>query len=227
MTALSISAKTDAKKLSLENFEDYENRDMLTAKQQAMLQGTTIGLLGGSFNPPHAGHVHITHQALQTFGLHKVWWLLSPGNPLKLKSPVSADIRLFECRRIMENPKVSVLDIEYKFNTYFTAQTLRKLFDYYPGVRFVWLMGADNLVNFHKWEQWTWIMENIPVGVMARPGEQVRAGLSQTAKRYQKFRVKPSDAAAIPFMTAPAWSLLGGPMQDLSSSEIRSNGRRK
>ena len=200
---------------------------MSTAKQQMMLQGTKIGLLGGSFNPPHAGHVHITHQALQTFGLHKVWWLLSPGNPLKLKRPVSADIRLNECRSIIKNPKVSVSDIEYRFNTHFTVQTLRKLFIYYPGVRFVWLMGADNLTNFHKWDQWTWIMENIPVGVMARPGEQVRAGLSQTAMRYQKFRVKSSSAAIIPFLRAPAWTLLGGPTQHLSSSQIRSYGLRK
>ena len=152
---------------------------------------------------------------------------LKKFQPLKSKSLLSLDTRINECRKIIQNPKVFVSDIESRLSTYFTVETLRKLYRLYPGVRFIWLMGADNLVNFHKWDEWTWIMENIPVGVMARPGEQVRAGLSQTAKRYQKFRVKASQAAAIPFMTAPAWSLLGGPMQDLSSSEIRSYGRRK
>lgn len=191
-----------------------------------LFKGNTIGLLGGSFNPPHAGHVHITNQALQAFNLQMVLWLVSPGNPLKSKSPVSVQIRVAECRKIIRSPKVFVSDIENSLKTHLTAKTLQKIFECYPGVRFVWLMGADNLVDFHKWDRWTWIMENIPVGVMARPGEQVRAGLSKTAMKYKKFRVKAANAAALPFMNAPAWSLLGGPMRDVSSTEIRSHGMR-
>ena len=200
---------------------------MRAAKQQMMLKGNCVGLLGGSFNPPHGGHVHITDQAIQAFCLHKVWWLVTPGNPLKSKRPISIDIRVSECRKLVKKPKVYVSDLEVTLNTQFTAETLRKLFKCYPGVHFVWLMGADNLVNFHKWDQWTWIMENIPIGVMARPGEQVKAGLSKAASRYRKFRVKSASAAAIPFMKAPAWSLLGGPMRSVSSSEIRLRGRQK
>mgnify|MGYP001965991848 CR=1 FL=1 len=197
---------------------------MLAAKRHMITGCKTIGLLGGSFNPPHMGHVHITNQALKSFQLQKVCWLVSPGNPLKLKSAVSVDKRVNQCRNIVHNPYIEISDIENKLNTCFTAETLRKLFVIYPEVRFVWLMGADNLVNFHKWDQWTWIMENIPVGVMARPGEQVKAGLSKAAVRYRKFRVKASDAATIPFLTAPAWSLLGGPTKDMSSTKMRSKG---
>ena len=189
-----------------------------------MLMGTTIGLLGGSFDPPHSGHVHITNQALQTLSLNKIWWLVSPGNPLKPKGPLSLIKRVNECKKIVQNPNVVVSDIEVRLNTYFTAHTLRKLFTLYPRARFVWLMGADNLTNFHNWEEWTWIMENIPLGIMARPGEQVKAGLSQTALRYRRFRVNSYNASAIPFMRAPAWSLLGGPMRDVSSTKIRSTG---
>ena len=200
---------------------------MLTTKQQLLFKGTTIGLLGGSFNPPHEGHLHISHQALQAFGLNKIWWLVSPGNPMKNKPAVSLNVRIDKCKKIVKNPDIIISDIESRLRTRLTAHTLRKLFLFYPGVRFIWLMGADNLVNFHKWESWTWIMENIPMGVMARPGEQVKAGLSQTAFRYKKFRIRTSEAAAIPSMKAPAWSLLGGPMRDLSSTQIRSRSEEK
>ena len=199
---------------------------MYTQKKQPILPGTTVGLLGGSFNPPHIGHVHITEQALKAFRLHNIWWLVSPGNPLKEKCPTSVESRVLECRKIIQNPKVLISDIELRLNTRFTAETLRKLFLLFPGVRFVWLMGADNLSNFHNWEEWTWIMENIPIGVMARPRQIVRAGLSKTAGRYMKYRVKSFNAAAIPFMSAPAWSLLGGSMQDISSTKIRLIGKK-
>ena len=196
------------------------------AKQRRKFDSTTIGLLGGSFNPPHVGHVHITHQALRAFGFNKIWWLVTPGNPLKTKRPVSIEMRVKECKRINQSPKVVISDIENDLNSYFTADTLRKLFLVYPNIRFVWLMGADNLTNFHKWDKWTWIMENIPVGVLARPGEQIKAGSSKTAFRYRKYRIKPSQAAAMPFIQPPAWALICGPMQDVSSTEIRSIGRK-
>lgn len=189
-----------------------------------MLKGVTVGLLGGSFDPPHSGHVHITNQALKAFGLNKIWWLVSPQNPLKENEPSSIVRRVNECKKIIQHPKVLVSDIESHLDTHVTAQTLRKLYILYPGVRFVWLMGADNLSNFHNWQEWTWIIENIPVGIMARPGDQVKAGLSRTALRYRRYRVKSYNALALPFMRAPAWSLLGGPMSNISSTEIRSNG---
>ena len=199
---------------------------MPAKKQQISFQGNTIGLLGGSFNPPHSGHVHISHQAFKVLGLKKIWWLVTPGNPLKVDLPIPLKKRISDCEKIVQNPNVIISDLEYRLNTRFTAETLKKLFLCYPGVKFVWLMGADNLINFHHWDKWTWIMENVPVGVMARPGAQIKAGLSQTALRYRKFRVRSSDAAVLPFMQAPAWSLLGGPMKDVSSTQLRLRSRK-
>jgi len=196
----------------------------LSQKKLTILSRTTIGLLGGSFDPPHKGHVHITNQALKAFGLNKIWWLVSPRNPLKSENPASIAKRIMECKKIINHPKVLVSDIETRLKTRFTADTLKKLYQLYPNIRFIWLMGADNLGNFHQWEDWTWIMENIPVGIMARPGEQVKAGLSLAATRYKKFRIHASTAASLPFRHAPAWSLLGGPMRAVSSTQIRSRG---
>lgn len=183
-----------------------------------------IGLLGGSFDPPHYGHVHITKQAFKAFRLDKIWWLVSPGNPLKSKEPVPIEKRVQACKEMINNSNVIVSEIEYHLKTRFTADTIRRLSNLYPNVRFVWLMGADNLVIFHNWEKWTWIMENIPVGVMARPGEQIKAGLSKTAIRYRQFRRLECKAGLLPDLKPPAWSLIGGPMQALSSSQIRSKG---
>lgn len=112
--------------------------------------GMCIGLLGGSFDPPHAGHVHITREALKRFGLDAVWWLVSPGNPLKTRGPAPLDRRMAAARAIMRHPRVEVTDIEARLGTRYTAETLAALFARYPGVRFVWLMGADNLASFHR-----------------------------------------------------------------------------
>lgn len=186
---------------------------------------TTIGLLGGSFDPPHRGHLHITEQAFKAFRLNQIWWLVSPGNPLKNKEPASLSRRILACRSIIKHPNVVVSDIEFQLNTKFTAETLSKLMTLYPGVKFVWLMGADNLANFHKWQKWNWIIENIPVGVMARHGEQLRAGFSRVAYRYRNSRLKDLAACRLAHCQAPVWTLIGGPMYQESSTEIRSKGQ--
>ena len=111
--------------------------------------GMTVGLLGGSFDPPHAGHVHITREALKRFGLDRVWWLVSPGNPLKSRGPAGMDARLRAARQLMVHPKVHISDCEARAGTRYTAETLAALQARHPGVRFVWLMGADNLALVH------------------------------------------------------------------------------
>ncbi len=183
-----------------------------------------IGLLGGSFDPPHAGHRHISLWALRKFQLDKVWWLVSPGNPLKANGPASLKRRLAACRALELHPKIEVSDLETRLSTRYTAAMLRRLLKMYPGVRFVWLMGADNLAQFHLWHDWVWIMRNVPIGVLARPGEQVRAGLSPAAKCFAHFRLKADIAEALPGRPSPAWTLLSGRMLDISSSEIRRRG---
>ncbi|MFS4437525.1 nicotinate-nucleotide adenylyltransferase [Paracoccaceae bacterium GXU_MW_L88] len=186
--------------------------------------GLRVGLLGGSFDPAHAGHVHITRWALRRFRLDRVWWLLSPGNPLKKEGPAPMDRRLEVARGVMQHPRVEVTDLEVHLGTRYTAATLAALKERYPGTRFVWLMGADNLAQIHRWDRWHWIMENVPIGVLARPGEQIRAGLSPAAKMYARYRLDPRRAAALTSYDAPAWTLLNGPMMDISSSEIRARG---
>lgn len=183
-----------------------------------------IGLLGGSFDPPHAGHVHISRWALRTFHLDAVWWIVSPGNPLKAKGPAPMARRLERAHQLVSHPRVRVTDLEVTLGTRYTADTLRALKQHYKGVSFVWLMGADNLAQFHLWEEWRWIMDNVPVGVLARPGEQLQAGLSPAARAYSHARLPARRGRALSHRKAPVWTLLTGPMIDLSSSEIRARG---
>ncbi|MEP3920387.1 nicotinate-nucleotide adenylyltransferase, partial [Ascidiaceihabitans sp.] len=129
--------------------------------------GQTIGLLGGSFDPAHAGHAHITREALKRFGLDGVWWMVSPGNPLKMQGPAPLKQRMERSREIMQHPRVAITDIEAHLGTRYTAETLQALQMQCRGVRFVWLMGADNLAQMHLWKDWRWIMDNVPVGVLA------------------------------------------------------------
>ena len=188
------------------------------------VSGLRVGLLGGSFDPPHAGHLHISRWAMRKFHLDRVWWLVSPGNPLKSEGPAPMGRRLEACRRVAEHPRIIVTDLEQRLGTRYTAQTLERLFELYGGVNFVWLMGADNLSGFHRWDRWDWIMENGPIGVMSRPGEQIGAGLSPAARRYERFRLSPRRAAALPLREAPCWTLLTGKSIDISSTDIRERG---
>jgi len=125
--------------------------------------GQRIGLLGGSFDPPHDGHVHITTAALKRFGLDRVWWLVSPGNPLKSQGPAPLPERMQAAQALMRHPRVTVTDIEARLGTRFTAETLQALQHRYPDVQFVWLMGADNLAQFHRWHAPRWCFINLPL----------------------------------------------------------------
>ncbi len=186
--------------------------------------GQVIGLLGGSFDPAHAGHVHITREALKRFCLDHVWWLVTPGNPLKSRGPASLEARLAHARGLMQHPRVAVTDVEAQLGTRYTAETITALQLRYPGVRFVWLMGADNLAQFHRWERWREIIERVPLGVLARPGDRIPARTSKVAQLYGQYRVRKRDAFGLGFHTAPAWSFVNIPMQRISSSEIREKG---
>ncbi|NNE88921.1 MAG: nicotinate-nucleotide adenylyltransferase [Silicimonas sp.] len=187
-------------------------------------EGMCIGLLGGSFDPAHDGHALITREALKRFGLDEVWWLVSPGNPLKERGPAPMEQRLARARLEMQHPRVRVTDLESKLGTRFTYATLAALVARYPGVRFVWLMGADNLASFHRWENWRDIMELVPIGVLARPGQRTSARLSPAARRYLRYRYRGREAARLCNAVAPAWVFVNVPMADISSSEIRASG---
>lgn len=168
--------------------------------------------------------MHISRWALKSFGLDRVWWVVTPGNPLKRRGPAPLDRRMAACRALVRDPRVCVTDVEARLGTRYTAATLRALRARYPRVRFVWLMGADNLAEFHRWKDWAWIMGAVPVGVLGRPGDQLRAGSSPAARRFAWARLGPRRAEALPWRAPPAWCLLNGPMADISSTEIRARG---
>lgn len=186
--------------------------------------GQVVGLLGGSFDPPHAGHVHISREALRRFGLDRVWWLVSPGNPLKAQGPAPLERRMEACREIVDHPRIAVTDVEAQLGTRYTAQTLRLLQDARPGVRFVWLMGADNLVQFDQWQDWHDIMNRVPVGVLARPGQRISARMSKAAKVYGFARLPTRDSRFLGQSRAPAWCFVNVPMIALSSTRLRRQG---
>ena len=188
------------------------------------LPGMTIGLLGGSFDPAHQGHAHITREALKRFGLDRVWWLVSPGNPLKARGPAPMAERIGRAKAVMDHPRVVVSDIEARLGTRYTAATLRRLMARYPGVRFVWLMGADNLAQFDQWQDWEWIMRNVPIGIFARPGSRLAARGARAADEYARYRLPAEAAQLLPRMAPPAWCFLDVPMVNLSSSAIRARG---
>ncbi len=188
------------------------------------LPGQTIGLFGGSFDPPHAGHLHVSREALTRFGLDRVWWLVSPGNPLKANGPAPLDRRMAAARALAIHPRIVVTDIEARIGTRYTAETIERLIALYPGVRFVWLMGADNLTQFHRWQRWEWILNTVPVGVLARPGQRISARTAKAAVIYRGAKLPSNRARLLARSEAPAWCFLNVPMVDASSTAIRARG---
>lgn len=184
-----------------------------------------IGLLGGSFDPAHEGHVHITREALKRFGLDQVWWLVSPANPLKSHGPAPLQDRIQRARKVMDDPRVQITGIEAGFNTRFTAQTIRAMQKLYPYQRFVWLMGADNLAQFHLWQDWRDIAQSVPLGIIARPGERISARMSKAATVLSPFRIKGRNSQLLGRADAPAWCFVNVPMMNVSSSAIRAAGK--
>ncbi|GGE50010.1 nicotinate-nucleotide adenylyltransferase [Actibacterium pelagium] len=186
--------------------------------------GQTVGLLGGSFDPAHHGHVHISLEAMKRFGLDQLWWLVSPGNPLKTHGPAPLEQRMAHAREVMQHPRIKVTDIEAKIGTRYTAATLQRLQELYPQVNFIWLMGADNLAQLDQWDNWRWIMENVAVGVIARPGQRLTARMSKPADVYARYRIKGRVSHRLSRAKAPAWCFVNVPMNDASSTAIRAQG---
>jgi nicotinate-nucleotide adenylyltransferase len=185
-------------------------------------RGLVVGLLGGSFDPAHEGHVHISLEALKRLGLDQVWWLVTPGNPLKSRQPALLADRLDRAKAIMRHPRVKITALEDAFGTRATADTLDRLRKIYPGVTFVWLMGADNLVQFHRWERWRDILRSVAVGVLARPGAGVTARMSVAARAFRVHRAARGET--LRGHKPPVWAFVNLPMNDASSTEIRARG---
>lgn len=183
--------------------------------------GQVVGLFGGSFDPPHAGHVHLTHEALKRLGIDRVWWLVTPGNPLKAHAPAPLADRIAAARAMLRDPRVVVTGLEAQLKTRATVDTLAALRELYPGVRFVWLMGADNLAGFHRWERWREILQMVPVAVFARPGQRMPALTSRVARIFAAARLPARRSQHLGRAKPPAWIYLDIPMRRISSSELR------
>ena len=187
-------------------------------------RGAAVGLLGGSFDPPHEGHLSATRAAMRAFGLARVWWLVSPGNPLKPRGPAPMAARLAAAARLARHPGIEVTDVEARLGTRYTAETLAALRARRPDVRFVWLMGADNLAQFHLWRDWRSIAAHHPIGVVARPGLRVAARLSPAARALGRHRLPGARSRLLARAEPPAWCLVNAPMSAASSTAIRAAG---
>jgi nicotinate-nucleotide adenylyltransferase len=184
--------------------------------------GMRIGLLGGSFNPPHEAHRDISLTALKRLGLDRVWWLVTLGNPLKDVSelPGLAE-RVEQAEAVARHPKIDVTGFDGDTGTGYTIDLLGALTRRFPGVGFVWLMGADNLVGFHRWRSWPEIFKIMPIAVLDRPGFRLKAHASQAARRFAPYYVDESDAAGLALLEPPAWTILSHKLSELSSTELR------
>lgn len=183
-------------------------------------QNLRIGLLGGSFNPAHSGHRLVAETGLKRLGLDAVWWIVARGNPLKTDHGRFQE-RLASARAIAAHPRMHVSDIEATRRLTYTADMLATLKARAPRARFVWLMGADNLQNFHRWREWETIAETVPIAVVARPGIGPRARNSVFSRRYAFARLPESEARRLPLAQAPAWVYLKGPVDPVSSTALR------
>jgi nicotinate-nucleotide adenylyltransferase len=184
--------------------------------------GMRIGLFGGSFNPPHEGHLHVGRMALTRLRLDRLWWLVTPGNPLKERHGLaSLEERLAAARRLARHPRIAVTDVEAQLGVRYTIDTIRQLRARCPNVRFVWIMGADSLANFHRWGNWREIAGLVPMAVIDRPGLTLKAARAPAAQALDAFRIPERAAATLASRKPPAWVFLHGPRSDLSSTAIR------
>ncbi|WP_293809518.1 nicotinate-nucleotide adenylyltransferase [uncultured Bosea sp.] len=189
--------------------------------------GLCIGLFGGSFNPAHDGHRLASLTALRRLQLDRIWWLVTPGNPLKdnAKLPPLGE-RLRQARGGAGHARIHVTGIEARLRTRYTADTLRALKRRCPGVNFVWIMGSDNLAGFHRWAEWRAIARMMPIAIIDRPGSTHSAMASPAANWLSRWRISENQAAVLPRTHPPAWVFLHGKRSALSSTMLRKQAGR-
>lgn len=189
--------------------------------------GQRIGVMGGSFNPPHDGHASVARTALRRLKLDQLWWVVTPGNPLKDGGDLAPlDERMAASRAFATGRAMTVTGFEEQLGTPYTAATLSFLVARYPGVQFVWVMGADNLAGFHRWQHWRDIAHLVPIAVVDRPGWKLKALASPAARLLRSYRIPERRAPMLLGSPLPAWIFLTAPLSPLSSSEIRARAAR-
>lgn len=185
-------------------------------------KGLTVGLFGGSFNPPHGGHALVAEIALRRLALDQLWWMVTPGNPLKsVRELAPLAERIERSEKIARNPRIKVTAFEAARHVRYTADTLALVKARNPGVDFVWIMGADSLRDFHRWQRWREIVLTFPIAVIDRPGATLSFLSSVVAKTFDYARIDEGDAPLLARMQAPAWTFIHGPRSSLSSTAIR------
>ena len=181
-----------------------------------------IGILGGSFNPAHRGHLDISLKALRQLGLDQVWWLVSPQNPLKPADGMAPFAeRLAAARRLARNPRIRVTDLEQRLGSRYTAESLKLLRRRFPETRFVWLMGADNLAQIAQWRDWQQIFHLVPIAVFARPSYCFKALAAKAARRFARYKLKEGAGRRLATSEPPAWMFVHGRLNPISATEIR------
>jgi len=184
--------------------------------------GARIGLLGGSFSPAHRGHLYISEQALEKLELDQVWWLVTPGNPLKQARDLAPiEKRIEGAKEITENNAIHVLDIERPLGLVYTVDILNYLKKAQPDIHFIWLMGADCFAQLPRWKSWDEIIHLVPVAVFSRPGFTEAALAGEAAQKYNKFRHPDDDFETLAVTQPPCWGYIAIEEQDVSSTRLR------
>lgn len=188
--------------------------------------GLRIGLFGGSFNPPHDGHRLVSVTALRRLALDRVWWVVTPGNPLKRHDGLAnLDTRVAAARRVADHPRIAVTGLEAAIGMRYTVDTVRHLKRRCPGVHFVWIMGADNLLQLPRWRRWRDLVALVPLAVVDRPGSTLRSLNGRAAAVLSRGRLREAEAPLLATRRPPAFVYLHGPRSSASSTALRDAGR--
>ena len=185
-----------------------------------------IGLLGGSFDPPHKGHLFISLEAIKILKLDEVWWIVTPQNPLKISKPATYRERINNCKYITRNYPIIIKEIEKRISSNYSYKTINYILNYYKNIKFFWLMGADNLISFHKWEKWQKIFKNMSIVIFKRHGYNTKALKSIASKKFQQSKILTSTINSEDFDKLPSWTFIENKEVKISSTEIR-NQREK
>ena len=180
-----------------------------------------IGLLGGSFDPPHKGHIYISIEAKKLLQINEIWWLVTPQNPLKISEPATYQERIKNCKEISKDKPILIKEIEKKINSKYTYQTLDYLLNHYINIKFFWIMGADNLINFHKWQKWRKIFQAISIVVFKRHGYNNQALKSIACRTFTNYRINSLQINKNDFIKLPSWTWIDNREIKISSTEIR------
>ena len=204
---------------------DPKIKRWITSSRQAVCSSQKIGLLGGSFNPAHHGHLSISKIALRRLGLNQIWWIVSPRNPLK-KYDFLYDFeeRVFSARRIINTNNISISKLELNAQIKYTIGTLEYLRARYHSSRFVWIMGADNLNRFHLWREWEKIIKLMPIAIIDRPSSSLNVTSSVFANKYRAYRIDEADSSQLIYHKTPAWVFMHTKLNYQSSSQLRNSG---